>query len=145
VNPFDQALAMQFFTAILSALALAVLTTTATPVDSDDRAGPSGAPEILSPKAGDIWHVANTTALVTWDPTLITKKTENYKDYIGSILLGFDDGTSSLHLDDKNPLAQGIKMGETSQSLVTVPTNTSDGTNYYVARKSPLWGVGSMP
>ena len=91
---------MRFFTAILSALALAVMTTTATPIDSNkDGAITLTVPDILSPKAGDIWYVANTTALVSWDPTAIPHEAGINKTFIGTLLLGHDDGDTSFASD----------------------------------------------
>jgi len=100
---------MQFFTAILSALALAVSTTTATPVDA------RGAlivvnPPVTSPKAGDLWTVG-AAELVKWDTSGIP---DQAKDYTGSIVLGFDDGFSSSENLDYRKLPRARRLSRRS-------------------------------
>ena len=86
---------MQFFTAILTALALAVSTTTATPIDARAKLIVVS-PEIRKPEAGDLWTVG-TQQLVEWDTSDIPDEAKNYT---GSILLGYFEGmTDSEHLD----------------------------------------------
>jgi len=95
---------MQFFPAILSALALAVLTTSATPIDSDEDEGPIiGPPEVLEPEAGDTW-VVGTQQLVGWGAAVEADLIEDPTLYTGTIVLGFEDGkTSSENLDTSKP------------------------------------------
>jgi len=164
---------MRFFTVILPALALAVLTTSATPIDSDDDEGPFiGPPEVLEPGAGNTW-VVGTQQLVGWGAAVEADLIEDPTLYTGTIVLGFKDGkTSSENLDTskppphaqsprlcspwwpenplcmrpphaENPLAQGVNLSDGEVSI-TVP-NKPDGTTYFVVRESPSWGVGTMP
>jgi len=100
---------MQFFTAILSALALAVSTTTATPVDA------RGAlivvtPPVTSPKAGDIWPIGSGQ-LVQWDTSGIP---DQARDYTGSIVLGYDDGFSSSENLDYRKLPRARRLNRRS-------------------------------
>jgi len=81
---------MKFFTALLSALALAASTTTATPV-AERSTLIVVTPEITSPGAGDDWPVG-TQQTVTWETRDIPPEAQGYT---GEILLGFNDGTTS--------------------------------------------------
>jgi len=87
---------MKFFTVILSALALAVSTTTATPIDA--RAALIVVnPQVTAPKAGDTW-TTGSEQLVKWDTSKIPTEAKNYT---GTIVLGYyegDDNTNE-HLD----------------------------------------------
>jgi len=96
---------MKFFTVILSALALAVSTTTATPVDAR-AALIVVTPPVTSPKAGDIWTIG-TGQLVEWDTSDIP---DEAKDYTGTIVLGFDDGFSSSENLDYRKLPAPVAL-----------------------------------
>lgn len=86
---------MQFFTAILSALALAAATT-ASPVHVAERSELIVVtPTITQPAQGDTWTIGTTTQ-VCWDTSDIPPEASNYK---GTVLLGHDDGTGSENLD----------------------------------------------
>ena len=86
---------MQFFTAILSALALAAATT-ATPVHVAERSELIVVtPVITKPAEGDSWPIGSTQQ-VCWDTSDIPPEAKNYK---GTFLLGYDDGTGSENLD----------------------------------------------
>jgi len=120
---------MKFFTVILSALALAVSTTTATPVDARTSLVVVS-PPITSPHAGDIWPVGSEQ-LVQWDTSGIPDKA---RGNTGSIVLGYDDGwSSSENLDFQNPLAQGFPLTAGSQ-WVKVPYKPYR-TSYFVVLK----------
>jgi len=117
---------MQFFTTILAALALAVSTTTATPIDARAKLIVV-TPEITKPVAGDLWTVG-TQQLVQWDTSDIPDEAKNYT---GSIVLGYSDGvTDSENLDFAHPLAKGFLLTAGSQS-VTVP-DVVNRTTYFV-------------
>ena len=85
---------MKFFTAIVSVLALAVSTTSATPIDARAELIVV-TPHITSPADGDVWTVGSEQ-LVQWDTSAIP---DEAKSQTGSIVLGFDDGTGSENLD----------------------------------------------
>lgn len=85
---------MKFFTAIVSVLALAVSTTTATPVDARAELIVV-TPHITAPADGDVWTIGSEQ-LVQWDTSAIPDEAKNQT---GSIVLGFDDGTGSENLD----------------------------------------------
>jgi len=88
---------MQFFTALLSALVLAI-STNATPVDV--AAEHTDLILITSPGKGEAWPVGSTQ-LVTWDASLIP---ESDKTNTGIILLGYHDGESlSEHVNYSEP------------------------------------------
>jgi hypothetical protein len=87
---------MKFFTALLSALALAASTTIATPI-AERSMLIVVTPPITSPVAGDDWPIG-TEQTVTWDTTDIPPEAQ---DYTGEILLGFDDGTNSENLSSE--------------------------------------------
>jgi len=111
---------MQFFTALLSALVLAV-STNATPVHVAERTDLTElivvVPQITSPVQGDIWRV-NSTQTVTWNTSNIP---ESGKNNTGHILLGYVDGNStSENLDFIHPLAAGFLLTAGCQN-VTVP------------------------
>jgi len=112
---------------ILSALALAVSTTTATPIDAR-AALIVVAPPVTAPKAGDVWNVGDEQ-LVQWDTSKIP---DEAKSYTGTIVLGYYEGDDDTdeHLDYENPLAQGFLLTAGSQS-VTVP-NKPYGPSYFV-------------
>jgi len=94
---------MQFFAAILSALALAVSTTTATPVDGR-AALDVVSPPITSPHAGDVWPVGSEQ-LVQWDTSGIPGEAQGNT---GSIVLGYDDGFSSSENLDYRELPRAL-------------------------------------
>jgi hypothetical protein len=81
---------MKFFTALLSALALAASTTTTAIPVAERSELIVVTPEITSPKAGDDWLVG-TEQTVTWNTRRIPKEAQ---DYSAEILLGFNDGTT---------------------------------------------------
>jgi hypothetical protein len=85
---------MQFFTVILSALALAVSTTTATPLDARATYNLN----IIEPKEGDTW-VSSATYLVKWD-TSDMPPTPKFASNTGSIFLALfqDPGSPSPYL-----------------------------------------------
>jgi hypothetical protein len=85
---------MKFFTAILSALAIAVSTTTATPINA--RADLIVNLPISNPKEGEMWH-PGTTQTVTWDPSGVPPQDNHYT---GTIYLGYWSGhNQDEHLD----------------------------------------------
>jgi hypothetical protein len=111
---------MQFFTALFTALILAV-STNATPIHVAERSELAElivvAPPVTSPSQGEIWQVGSTQ-LVTWDASNIP---ESAKNRTGIILLGYIDGdTLSEHLNYTNPLASGFPLTAGCQN-VTVP------------------------
>ncbi|KAI9465066.1 hypothetical protein BJY52DRAFT_762522 [Lactarius psammicola] len=107
---------MQFFTALLSALALAV-STTATPVHLAERTELIVvSPHITSPTEGSIWPI-NSKQLVVWDTDNIPPSGENNT---GTILLGYLDQDDSEHLDFRHPLATGFLLTAGNQNI-TVP------------------------
>jgi hypothetical protein len=94
---------MQFLTTLLSALALAASTTTASPIaapapDSAAIAARSElivfSPHITSPSPGVTWPVGSQQT-VQWDTSAIPVEGRNYT---GFILLGFNNGTESENL-----------------------------------------------
>ena len=153
---------MKFFTAIITALAIAVSTTTATPVDARSELIVVN-PPITSPAAGNIWPVGSQQ-LVQWDTSNIPPEADGYT---GSIVLGYDDGQdesenlnyrkltprpfpyrSSPYLcmrppHAENPLADGFLLTDGS-AWITIP-DVPDGSSYFVVRKSPSCVLGSMP
>jgi len=108
---------MQFFTALFSALALAV-STNATPVHVAKRTELIVvSPSITSPSLGDTWPVGSAQN-VTWDTTEIPQIAKNYT---GTLMLGYYDSDSqSEHLNYTHPLAHGFLLTAGSQN-VTVP------------------------
>jgi len=117
---------MQFFTAILSALALAAATT-ASPVHIAERSELIVVtPTITKPAQGDEWPIGSTTQ-VCWKTHDIPPEASNYK---GSVLLGYDDGTDSENLDTDHPLASGFLLTAGCVD-VTVP-NVTPRTTYFV-------------
>jgi hypothetical protein len=95
---------MKFFTAIVSVLALAVSTTTATPIDARAELIVV-TPHITAPADGDVWTVGSEQ-LVQWDTSEIP---DQAKSQTGTIVLGFDDGTGSENLDyGKLPVASSL-------------------------------------
>jgi len=115
---------MQFFTILLSALALAASTTTALPVLVDGASGPVKrgedivvTPLITSPSTASNWLVGSTQH-VQWDTSNIPNEGRNQT---GTLLLGYNDGkTDSENLDVYHPLAQGFKLTSGSHPI-TVP------------------------
>jgi hypothetical protein len=89
---------MNLFTALLSTLALAASTTTATPVEPRAELIVV-APHVLSPAANDNWPVG-TQQTVKWDTTQIPPQAQNFT---GSLYLGYEDGTGSENLSRKLP------------------------------------------
>jgi hypothetical protein len=86
---------MKFFTAILSALALAVSTTTATPIDARAELLIID-PVITEPKNGDMWY-PGTIQNVTWETSGIPPQASHKK---GTILLGYwTEGSQEEHLE----------------------------------------------
>jgi hypothetical protein len=98
---------MQFFTVILSALALAVSTTTATPLDA--RA--TFSLNITAPKEGDKW-VAGTKQLVEWDTSNIPKSDKHDLCYI---VLGHYDGKSKYEYKDMSELSSPPPVASTDR------------------------------
>jgi hypothetical protein len=92
---------MQFFTALLSVLALAV-STTATPLDVAERISGSLAvlsPPILQPLGNNaLTYYSGSTQVCCWETDNIPAK---YVNETGALILGHyeADGTSSKHLD----------------------------------------------
>jgi hypothetical protein len=78
---------MMFFTTLLSALALAASTTTATPI-TERGALLAVAPTITSPAGGEVWQVGSWQT-VAWDTLDIPAEALNYT---AEIFLGFSDG-----------------------------------------------------
>ncbi|KAF8469389.1 hypothetical protein DFH94DRAFT_221890 [Russula ochroleuca] len=119
---------MQLFTALLSALALISSTTAlpapAVPVRRSEDIVVS--PSIFEPAAGASWQIS-TTQYVKWQTSNIPQSARNYT---GSIVLGFDDGTGSENLDYENPLAHGFLLTSGGHP-VTVP-NVSPNNTYFV-------------
>jgi len=118
---------MKFFTTILTALAFAVSTTSATPID--ERASlVVFSPQITEPAANAVWTV-NTQQTVEWDTTHIP---DDAKHNTGRILLGFSDGqTESENLDNDHPLAEGFLLTDGSVTI-TVPKVTYRNTYFVV-------------
>jgi hypothetical protein len=96
---------MQFLTTLLSALALAASTTTASPIAAPAPAPDHAAiaarselivfsPHITSPSHGVTWPVGSQQT-VQWDTSAIPLEARNYT---GFILLGFNNGTESENL-----------------------------------------------
>ncbi|KAH8989051.1 hypothetical protein EDB92DRAFT_892011 [Lactarius akahatsu] len=108
---------MQFFTALLSALVLAV-STTATPIHVAERSELIVySPTITSPTEGAIWPILSQQ-VVKWSTSGIPRDAQNNT---GSILLGYlEDGDDSEHLDYEHPLAEGFFLTAGSQ-IITVP------------------------
>lgn len=106
---------MQFFTALLSALVLAV-STTATPVHVAERGELIVvSPTITSPDERAIWPTLSQQ-LVTWDTSKIPPSGRNNT---GRILLGYlEDNDSSEHLNWE--LASGFLLTVGCQNI-TVP------------------------
>ncbi|KAH9060459.1 hypothetical protein EDB87DRAFT_1562079 [Lactarius vividus] len=106
---------MQFFTALFSALVLAV-STTATPVHVAKRSELIVvSPTITSPTEGARWPILSQQ-VVTWDTSDIPPSGQNNT---GRILLGYlEDGDDSEHLNWE--LASGFLLTAGCQN-VTVP------------------------
>ncbi|KAH9045008.1 hypothetical protein EDB84DRAFT_1265972 [Lactarius hengduanensis] len=119
---------MQFFTALLSALVLAV-STTATPVHVAERGELIVvSPPITSPAKGAKWPTLSQQ-LVTWDTSNIPS---SGRSNTGKILIGyFEDNDSSENLDWEHPLAEGFLLTAGSQSI-TVP-NVPPKDTYFIA------------
>jgi hypothetical protein len=87
---------MQFFTTLLSALALAASTTTANPIAARSETIVV-TPHITQPVAGVNWP-SFSKQIVKWATDAIPPEAYNYT---GEILLGFDNGTDSENLSRK--------------------------------------------
>ncbi len=84
---------MQFLTTLLSALALAASTTTASPI-----AAPAPDPAAIAARSELIVfspHITSPSQTVQWDTSAIPLEGRNYT---GFILLGFNNGTESENL-----------------------------------------------
>ncbi|KAH9028349.1 hypothetical protein EDB85DRAFT_1892527 [Lactarius pseudohatsudake] len=117
---------MQFFTALISALVLAV-STTATPVHVAERGELIVvSPTVTSPTENATWPILSQQ-LVTWDTSKIPPSGRNN---IGRILLGYlEDNDPSEHLYWE--LASGFLITVGFQN-VTVP-NVPPQNNYVIA------------
>ncbi|KAI0289187.1 hypothetical protein BC826DRAFT_914883 [Russula brevipes] len=117
---------MQFFTLLLSALALAA-STTASPIDVAKRnADIVVTPTVFSPRKGSVWTVGSKQ-VVQWDTSRIPPEGLNYT---GELVLGYNDGTQSENLDVDHPLAQNFKLAAGSQTI-TIP-NVPYRSKYFV-------------
>ncbi|KAH8994361.1 hypothetical protein EDB86DRAFT_3078214 [Lactarius hatsudake] len=130
---------MQFFTALLSALVLAV-STTATPVHVAERSELIVvSPTITSPTEGEIWPILSQQ-VVKWSTSEIPREGQNNT---GTILLGYlEDNNPSEHLDYEHPLAEGFFLTAGSQSI-TVPNVPPKG-NYVIALLGDSSNLSSM-
>jgi len=117
---------MKFFTAILSALVLAVSTTSATRIDARAELIVVS-PQITQPNASTVWDTGSTQD-VEWDTTRIPPEAKNYT---GTILLGhFEEGSDSEHLEWQNPLAVGFRLTDGKAKILVPPEYY--GTTYFV-------------
>jgi len=117
---------MKFFTAILSALALTVSTTSATPIDARTELIVVS-PQITVPNATTVWDTGSQQ-YVQWDTTHIPPEAKNYT---GAILLGhFEDGSDSEHLEWQTPLAYGFLLTD-GKAKIKVPFEYA-GKTYFV-------------
>jgi len=131
---------MQFFTLLLSALALAA-STTASPIDIAKRnADIVVTPTVFSPRKGSVWTVGSKQ-VVQWQTSRIPEGLNN----TGEILLGYNNGTPSENLDVDHPLAQNFKLAAGRQTI-TIP-NVPHGSQYFVVlvgdsgNKSPYFTI----
>ncbi|KAH9953346.1 hypothetical protein BC827DRAFT_1146294 [Russula dissimulans] len=140
---------MQFFTVLLSALALAASTSTASPVLADVAAAAVKrsddivvTPAVTSPSQGSNW-VVGTTQYVQWDTSNIPIQG---RGQTGTLLLGYNDGkTSSENLDVYHPLGQGFKLTSGSYPII-VPKVPQRNTYFIVligdsGNKSPYFTI----
>ncbi|KAH9985075.1 hypothetical protein BJV74DRAFT_775961 [Russula compacta] len=115
---------MQFFTVLLSALALAV-STTASPTDAAKREELLVvAPPIISPNSTSVWSIFSTQEVI-WDTSNIPSEAQNAT---GTLLLGYLDGNNTFdeHLNTGNPLASGFRLTAGRQSIFVPDVPTRD-------------------
>ena len=98
---------MKFFTAILSALALAVSTTSATAI-----AARAGAPKITRPYQGEPWFNLGLQPIIEWDTAGLEQDNSTCTLLLGYVddncscsLRNFDDESDCQHLDWRKPFS----------------------------------------
>lgn len=119
---------MQFFTALLSVLTLAV-STTATPVHVAERSELIVvAPHVMQPSGGETYDIGSTQTCY-WETDSIPPIAVNRT---GTLVLGhYKPGDSSENLDYKNPVATDFLL--TAGSTTWVVPRVVPGGSYFLA------------
>jgi hypothetical protein len=126
---------MKLFTTLLSALALATYSTTASPVVGADLAAVKRSelivysPTVIQPKQGAKWKIGSHQ-LVLWDTSNVPPGAEKNT---GEILLGYDDGTGSENLD----FGKSFLPSHFGRTFPAPPPNPS-GTSF--RSRAHIWG-----
>lgn len=81
------------------------------------------------PTASDNWS-AGAPSEVTWDKSCVDDP--KFKDYKGSLLLGYEEaGSDSSNLDVEHPLADGFKLADGYVDF-TLPSDLETRSTYFV-------------